>query len=964
MRGGAVHLDVALHRVWHGGAELHLTPKAFDVLRLLVDRAGELVAKQEILAGVWPEVAVTDWVLTTAVREIRRALGDNPRAPRYLETVHRLGYRFIGPTRAGPLASAEPRAGPGPPAMPLFVGRDAEIAELDRWVAAACAGDRQLVFVTGEPGIGKTAVVDALAPRLPAAARVGRGQCVDHHGSGEAYLPFLDALGRLARADPGGEVVAVIERWAPTWLAQMPASIPADAFDALQRRNAGTTPERMLREMAEALEALAAARPLVLVLEDLHWSDRGTVDLLSMLARRREPARLLIVGTCRPVELVVRDHPLKVALQEMRSHAFCRELALEYLSELDVRAYLAARFAGGGGLGGAAEAVARLVHGRTRGNPLFVVTMTDFLVRRGAIVGDEGAWRVTDAAAAIAAEIPPGLKPAIEEQLDGTSLEDLALLEAAGLAGQTFSAATLAAVLDGEQEAIEERCATLARRGQCIRATGPVSWPDGTVAEGFEFVHALHVDVLAARPGAARRQRVHRRIGERLEAAYGARADEIATELARHFEHGGDPDRAVEYLQQAADTALRRGAPLPAVVSLTRGLELLTALPAGPDRDRRELSLQVALGAALTGTRGYVAPEVERAYARAWELCRQSEDVSQLLPVAGLYRHAVVRGEHRKGHALAERMLRLAEGVQDQTLFMVGHAMLGNILFWLGDLVAGRAHLERSIGLYDLPQHRFLAFVYGDDPQVASLSFLAFTLWLNGSADSAVQRSGEALQLAAALDHPSVSALAHNLAAQLLLLRREGAAADLHAAQAAALAEAHGLPLFGAVAAILRGGALVEQDRTDAGVEQLQRGLAAYRAIGADSGLPQYLAMLAEAQLRAGDGAAAFAAASEGLAVADRTQERWWEAELHRLQGMALPDDARRPCLQRAIDVARAQQAAALELRATVGLARLLAGNGRAVEARRTLSAVYGRFREGLDTRDLRDAQALLADLA
>jgi predicted ATPase/DNA-binding winged helix-turn-helix (wHTH) protein len=974
MGGGAVHLDSSRHRVWRGAVELRLTPKAFDVLRLLTERAGQLVAKGELLSVVWPEVAVSDWVLTTSIREIRRALDDDPRAPQYLQTVHRLGYRFIGTLRDAAAPVVRPSGDAAPPAAPdLFVGRDAEIGELETWARDAFGGDRRVVFVAGEPGIGKTAIVDALLPRLGAALRIGRGQCIDQHGAGEAYLPFLDALGRLTRTAASAEVTAVLERCAPTWLAQMPAIVSPAVLESLQPRIAGATAERMLREMAEALEALAAERPLALVLEDLHWSDRGTVELLAMLARRREPARLLVIGTCRPVDLIVRQHPLKAALQELRSSRLCRELALEYLSERDVAAYIAARLADGS-RAAVLSRLAALVHGRTRGNPLFVVTMTDFMLRRGAVLRDGGHWRLAPTAATIADEIPPGLKPALEKQLESAGRDDLRVLEAASLAGPTFSAATVAAALESGVEEIEERCAELARRSLCLRAVGPVEWPDQTSAEGFEFVHALHLDVLAARPGSARRQRWHRRIGERLETAYGARASEIAGELALHFERGRDADKTVDYLQQASDTALRRGAPVEAVVSLSRGLDVLGTIRPSAERDRRELALQVALGAALTGTRGYVAPEVERAYARAWELCKQAEDLSQLLPVAGLYRHAVVRGEHRKGRALAERMLRLAEHAQDRTLFMVGHAMVGNILFWLGELAQGRPHLERSIGLYDFSQHRVLAFIYGDDPQVASLSFLAWTLWLCGHPDQAVQRSREALHLAEELAHPLVHALALNLAAQLHLLRRDGRAAADTAARAMALADEHGVALLAAVARILRGRALVEQGETEPGMAELRSGLDAYRATGADSGLPQYLAMWAEALLRTGAGDEALIAVAEGLAIVRRTEERWWEAELHRLHGDAVlqrsaphPDaGARRSAegaLRKAVDIARRQDALALELRATMSLASLRCLQGRPDEGRRVLSPLLERFSEGFETPDFQAAKTLCASL-
>ena len=262
--------------------------------------------------------------------------------------------------------------------------------------------------------------------------------------------------------------------------------------------------------------------------------------------------------------------------------------------------------------------------------------------------------------------------------------------------------------------------------------------------------------------------------------------------------------------------------------------------------------MQSALGAALTITEGYVAPAVERAYARAWELCHQFEDLTQLLPVAGLCRHAVVKGEHRKGEDLAQRMLRLAEGVGDRRLFMYAHGMLGYVLFWCGDFAQARTHLEKSRDLYDFEQDRFLPFVYGDDSNVAALAFLAFIDWLEGHVDRSLEQSRESVELARRLDHPSVLTLALMLAAELRRLRGEAAAADASAAESLTLASEHGLSLFAAVNGLLRGWALADQGELTGGIAALRRSLDAYRVIGADSGLPQYHAMLAEAHLRAG----------------------------------------------------------------------------------------------------------------
>jgi predicted ATPase len=275
---------------------------------------------------------------------------------------------------------------------PLLVGREVELGKLQGWLEKALQGKRQIVFVTGEAGIGKTTVVDAFMERAAAEGGlwIGRGQCLEHYGAGEAYLPVLEALGRLCRGPGGERLIALLEQHAPTWLVQMPALLNPVDLEALQRKVQGATRERMLREMAEAMEALTAERPLVLVLEDLHWSDHATLDLISMLAQRREPARLLVIGTYRPEEVAASGHPLKTVKQALQLHGQCEELRLELLTEAAVAQYLTARFAGNQ----APTKLARMVHRRTDGNPLFMVNMVDHMVRQGWVVEVDGRWEM------------------------------------------------------------------------------------------------------------------------------------------------------------------------------------------------------------------------------------------------------------------------------------------------------------------------------------------------------------------------------------------------------------------------------------------------------------------------------------------------------------------------------------------------------------------------------------------
>lgn len=625
---GHFRLDVDNECVWRDTQPLSLRPNTFAVLRYLVEHPGRLVSKDELLNALWSDVYVSDAVLRVCIRELREVLDDNPRTPCFIETVHRRGFRFIAPVTTTPqqglgfrvqrLASKakSPQCDTVPTLDPRrqtldspLVGREAELAQLRDWWEKARRGERQIIFVTGEAGIGKTTLVEAFLAQVAAEknVRIGRGQCIEHFGTGEPYLPVLEALGQLCRGPGGKQVVAVLWQCAPTWLAQLPGVLSAAEAERLQRRNAGVTPARMLREMGEALAVLAADTPLVLSWEDLHWSDVSSLDLLAALARRREQARLFVIGVYRPVEILSNNHPLRTVTQELQLHRYCKELRLPFLTAEQVGDYLTRRFAGETYGRDALQETARLIHRRTEGNPLFMVNVVDDLLSRGGLHVNGG----EDLG------IPETLRQMIARQVDSLSSEEQQTLEVASVVGAEFAAAAVAAGLGAEVSKSEGWCAALARRERFLRTNGASEWSDGTASARYGFMHALYQEALYERVPLARRVKLHRRIGERLEAAYGEQRREVAAELAMHFEQGRDYWKAVQYLRQAGENAVQRSAPQEAISLLGKALKLLTTLPDSVARRRQELSLQVILGPALTTTKGYGAPETAEAYTRA-----------------------------------------------------------------------------------------------------------------------------------------------------------------------------------------------------------------------------------------------------------------------------------------------------------------------------------------------------------
>jgi DNA-binding winged helix-turn-helix (wHTH) protein/predicted ATPase len=977
-------LDPTNARLWCRAQALTLTPKAFAVLHQLVAHAGQLVTKEALLDAVWPDTAVSEAVLKVCIGEIRKTLGDAAKAPQFIATVYRRGYRFIAPVTVAdpcegdhskdsphPLApvtsSPEPLAAPSH-ATPL-VGRQTELARLHRWLEQARRGKRQVGFVTGEAGIGKTAVIEAFLAQVAADSHlvIAHGQCVEHYGLGEAYLPMLEALGRLCRTPGSEHLLMILRRHAPLWLAQIPWLFSTDEREVLQRELIGATQPRMLREMAEAIEVLTVETPLLLVLEDLHWSDYATIDLVAMLAQRREAARLLLLGTYRPVEVIVRGHPLKTIKQELQLHGHCEELPLELLSETAVATYLAARCP----RSRLPVELVQMIHQRTNGNPLFMANIVEDLLARGVLSEQDGQWQLTARIDEVEVGAPENLRQMIAQQIERLSREEQRVLEAASAAGVEFAVAAVAAALEADSMAVEEWCEELVWQHHVLRPAGIVQWPDGTVTACYRFWHWLYQHVVYQRLGATRRIHLHQQIGTRIEAAYGLRVSEIAAELATHFERGRDDRRAVQYLQHAAENATQRHAYREVMVHLTKGLALLQAMPDTPECRRHELAIHTALGPALIATKGYAAPEVERTYARARALCQQAGDTSPHFDVLrGLWNCYVVRAELQTARELGEQLLAFAQHAHESALLVEAHRALGTTLLFLGELAPAREHLEAGIASYNPQQHHILALRFGADPGVLCQLYTASTLWLLGYTEQARHCLHEGLTLAHEGSHPFSLAFALSFAAQLYQRQRQAKQVQEWANAAIAVATNHGFPFFLAWGRVLRGWSLAEQGQGEAGLAQLRQGLGTWQATGTMLTRPHALSLLAETYRRSGQAEKGLHVLEKALTAVHTTGERWWEAELHRLTGELLliqntqdKIEAAEANFRRAFDTARSQGAQTLKLRAVISLCRSWQHQGRGIEARQLLAETYSAFTEGFGTADLDIACALLEEL-
>ncbi|NWG73771.1 MAG: AAA family ATPase [Rubrivivax sp.] len=581
IRFGPFTLDVAAGRLLRDGRPVSLRPRPFDVLVALASRPGELVTKNELLDAVWGTRFVTEGVIKTAVAELRVALGEDSREPTWLHTVPRRGYRF----ESGATRPAAPAIDAG-----ALLGRDAALRPIAAAWQEACAGRRGFVLVSGEPGVGKTALLEHFVSGLDD-ARVLAGACTEAWAGAEPYQPLLDALAHACKLDPG--LVASLRATAPTWLLQLPWLTDETVRLSLQQATAGASQERMIRELSTWLEQLALRQPVLVLIEDLHWADPATVQWLGSLASRRAPARLLVVGSMRPPELALSASPFGALRTELRLRQQIREVPLAGLGPDDVAA-LVHRELGGETMG---HDQVLALHRFTDGLPLFVL-------------GLAREWR--EQPDSMRLNVPADLGAVIDRQCERLPLETRRLLETAALAAAEFDHLTLAHALDLPPDAVREQLEDLIRRQIWLRASGSIVLGDGRLGLQCTFGHALVRHALASRLGLVQRAERHRRLAAALEALQPQRAESLAPDLARHHREGQQPLQAARQLAVVARVALQRHAPREAQAAADAGLAQLSRVPAGAPADTVQdvrLALDSLRLTAVLQLQGLASPE-------------------------------------------------------------------------------------------------------------------------------------------------------------------------------------------------------------------------------------------------------------------------------------------------------------------------------------------------------------------
>jgi predicted ATPase len=960
-RFGAYQLD-GTQGLRRDGEELRVTPKSLALLQFFVERPGEILTKDQILLKVWKGVAVSDAALTSCVQELRHVLGDDAKNPKFLETVHRRGYRFKASVAAGRESTSEVPALKRDAEEDNIVGRVDELEAMFEAWSRTQLGKRQLLFISGEAGQGKTTLVATFAKKLEGSLMVGWGQCIQHFGSGEPFEPLLDAISRLCRQPNGSTWISALERYGPTWLAQLPGLLTRERYTELQRSVAGSTRERMFRQLTDVMEEATQQMPMLLCLDDLHWSDPSTLEWISAFAKRQERSRLMIIGTFRSSEIAEPKNLLSNLLYELKARKQCHHIHLIGLNEASISSYVRRKFKWAEGEQERTERLASLLHERTDGNPLFVINVLDDLADRKMLVEHPDGWKLRDKLTLSEVRIPDDIRQVIEKQIERLTSEQFTYLEIASVAGLGFSVALVASISGVSEVSIDDCLNTLSRQGRFLRKRPTSGLSRDTQ---FEFIHVLYRDVIYERIPATSLRELHSAIGEYIQQFQGENASSAAAELAMHFERGGDLQRALFYLEVAAENARHRSAFAEAAELFDRAVSMLHRTGLGTEEVEHEAVLLAGVGSSVMATEGWGAGRAEQAYSRAWALREKLGENPKLFPALwGLWLFYWGRGAltiaAEAANDLIVRSQRSGDSIQ---LLQAQHAAWATD-FSRGDLRGAIRHADEGLSLYEGAAQSTNPFAFGNhDAGVCSRSFKARALALAGEIDTAIAASDEAILMGKRLGHPFSEALAQVFAASVHHVIRDAAATSVHATAAISIAQEHGFKLLFAWASAFQGWAEAETEFDPTLLLKISKNVRAARDLGSNQFQTHLLGLLAQTLVKNEQYDEASRILDEALHAA-HDGELFYLAELRRLQGELLREQEieehnAEQCFRESYRIATEQQANLLALRAAISLAKLRGHNPRRGSAPEFVDEIKQRISGRLPQQDLQDIESI-----
>jgi RIO-like serine/threonine protein kinase len=845
------------------------------------------------------------------------------------------------------------------------VGREAQREQLRRAYARVTGGRGAIVAVTGEPGIGKTSLVEDFLNELSTQRDrpiVARGRCSERLAGAEAYLPILEALDSLLRRGAGPSVDAVMKTAAPSWFAQ----VASGSREATAGADAGAVAPaasqvRMKRELGALLQDLSRFQPLVIFLDDLHWADVSTIDMLSYLSGRLADLRVLLLVSYRPSDMALSRHPFLAIKSDLQARGVFEEIGLVFLERADVERYLALQFPGHA----LADGFAVLIHEKTEGSPLFMVDVIRYVRDTGGIVEAKGVATLARALPEVLSEWPDSVRAMIARKIAQVDDADRRLLVAASVQGSEFDSATVAEAAEMDPAEAEERLDELERVHVFVRRGAEQELADRTITLRYRFVHVLYQNVLYASLQPTRRAMLSGRVARALVARHKA---PLAGRLAVLFEVARDFAQSAHYFLLAAQHAAGLFAFREALDLADRGIHVLQALPDGVSRRQQELGLQMVRGLGLRSVKGWAAPELEATFARARQLCQELEDRPELFPALwNLSFFNMIRGDLALVREQTMTLRAQAEASGRPAFQMAVEHIAGVSCEFMGDLMESTRLLERARALHVPEEHKAYTETFGIDPGMVARAMSSRPLWALGYPDQAMARSLETIALCRLQRQPVTLVFALVVSQGIHLYRGEAAEAIALGDEIVALCKEYEFPQEAEWARAFQGSAKARLGRADEGATQLQTCLVELQALKSGLVRTTFLALCGEALCLAGRIDEGLATVCDGFAHADRTLEHGFTGELHRTRGELLARAGRHEdaetSFRLALDDARARQAKSFELRAASGLARLLMASGRVSDARTALVPVFEWFTEGLDTSDLMTARTLLSEM-
>jgi class 3 adenylate cyclase/tetratricopeptide (TPR) repeat protein len=839
-----------------------------------------------------------------------------------------------------------------------FVGRERELSTLAGALEQARGGHGQIVAAVAEAGTGKSRLVYEFKAALPDDCKVLHAYSVSH-GKASAWLPVLDLLHDYFGIGETDDPISRREKICAVLAALDPAlsdTVPYlwgllgvhESPDPLARMDPQIRRRRTLEGLKRIILRASLNQPLVVIFEDLHWIDPETQALLDLLADSLAGARILLLVNYRPEYL-----------HEWSSKGYYQQLRLDPLGGENAAVMLSALI----GEGAELKPVKRLISERSGGNPFFIEEIVQALFDEGQLVRN-GVVKVGRPLSQF--RLPPTVQGVLASRIDRLPPAQKDLLQTLAVIGRESPLTLIRKLTSLAEEETERVLLDLQAREFIYEHPVPL---------GVEYVfkHALTQEVAYNSLLLERRKLLHERAGQALESIFEDHLDDFLGELARHYSHSNNSGKAIEYLERAAQQALQRCSYAVAIARISNGMEFLKVLPDDATRVGQELSFQIILGTSLMASRGWAAPEVERAFSRALELCHRMGEVAQLVPVLyGIWGFHLVRGELKKALEIGTRCLATAERSGSLPFLIAGHYTLGATSFWTGDLAGSLGHLDESIRHYDPTHHRMLAGLFGLDLGIGAIFYSAWALCFLGYAERAVERADKAVLMARNAAHPESLAWALLYKSLVHQARREVTQTRAAAEELFSISEVSGLVMQPAVSKLTHGWALAAEGKCEGGWTEIRGGFSAFSAPGMVVSESYGRALLAEAYLIAGRAQEGLLALEEPL-TRTKSEEQIFAAELSRLRGELLLLSARSglfsvegeadALFRGAILTAKSHQSKWLELRATSSLARLLTSQDKREEARAMLAEIHGWFTEGFDTADLKDAKALLEEL-